>query len=64
MRNANVMRGRGSVLTTTNTTRLDEVLGADSCAGEVVGKPKDLQQIRAAIAAETRKALASRLTLA
>ena len=57
MRDADVMRGRGSVLTTTNKNRLDEVSGTDSYALEVVGRSKDLQQIRAAIALETRKAL-------
>src|SRR5712692_503355 len=45
MRDADVMRGRGSVLTTTNKNRLDEVLGTDSHALEVVGRSKDLQQI-------------------
>ena len=56
MRDAATMKGRGVVLTTTNKNRLDEVLGEDSHALEVVGKPKDLQQIDAAIKAETRKA--------
>jgi DNA-binding response OmpR family regulator len=64
MRDADAMRGRGSVLTTTNKIRLDEVLGTDSHALEVVGKPKDLQLIRAAITAETRKAHDARLALA
>ena len=64
MRDADAMRGRGSVLTTTNKDRLDEVLGTDSRALEVVGKPKDLREIQTAIAAETRKANAARLTLA
>ena len=50
------MKGRGIVLTTTNKARLDEVLGEDSRALEVVGRSKDLQQIDAAIKAETRKA--------
>ena len=60
MRDAKTMKGRGVVLTTTNKNRLDEVLGEDSHALEVVGKPKDLQQIGAAIEAETRKAEAVR----
>ncbi len=64
MRDADVMRGRGSVLTTTNKNRLDEVSGTDSYALEVVGRSKDLQQIRVAIAWETRKALDARGTLA
>src|ERR1700674_516104 len=63
MRYAATMKGRGVVLTTTNKNRLDEVLGEDSHALEVVGKPKDLQQIDAAIKAETRKAEAVRLAL-
>src|ERR1700730_329909 len=53
MRDADAMRGRGAVLTTTNKSRLDEVLGADCHALEIVGKPEDLQQIRAAITAAT-----------
>jgi DNA-binding response OmpR family regulator len=64
MRDAEVMRGRGSVLTTTNKNRLDEVLGTDSQALEVVGKTKDLKEIQGAIAAETEKANAARLTFA
>jgi DNA-binding response OmpR family regulator len=64
MRDANTMKGRGVVLTTTNKARLDEVLGEDSHALEVVGRTKDLQQIDAAIKAETRKAEAARLVLA
>src|ERR1700738_3140586 len=55
MRDTEVMRGRGSVLTTTNKNRLDEVLGTDSHALEVVGKAKDLKEIQGAIAAETQK---------
>src|SRR5712692_3639502 len=46
MRDSDIMRGRGSVLTTTNKNRLDEVLGTDSHALEVVGKPKDMKQIQ------------------
>jgi DNA-binding response OmpR family regulator len=64
MRDSEVMKGRGSVLTTTNKARLDEVLGSDSDALEVVGRPQDLTQIRAAITAETRKAQDARLVLA
>jgi hypothetical protein len=63
MRDDKKMRGRGTVLTTTNKARLDEVLGEDSHALEVVGRPKDLGQIDAAIKAETGKAKAARLTL-
>src|ERR1700689_353768 len=47
------MRGRGSVLTTTNKARLDEVLESDSRALEVVGRPEDLELIRTEIAAQT-----------
>jgi hypothetical protein len=58
------MKGRGIVLTTTNKNRLDEVLGEDSHALEVVGRTKDLQQIDAAIKAETSKAESLRLASA
>ena len=64
MRDAKTMKGRGMVLTTTNKARLDEVLGEDSHALEVVGRTKDLHQIDAAIKAETRKAETARLVLA
>jgi DNA-binding response OmpR family regulator len=43
------MDGRGLVLTTTNKARLDESAGSDSKAFEIVGKPYDLDQIKAAI---------------
>ena len=62
MRDSKTMNGRGSILTTTNKVRLDEVLGADSHAVEVVGRPKDLSEIDAAIKAETKKAETARLT--
>lgn len=62
MRDAETMEGRGIVLTTTNKNRLDEVLGEDSLALEVVGKAEDLAQIDAAIRAETRWAEATRST--
>jgi hypothetical protein len=61
MRDSKAMKGRGAVLTTTNKNRLDEVLGEDSDALEVVGRPKDLGLIDAAIKEETRKAEAARL---
>src|SRR6266853_1541246 len=63
MRDDDEMRGRGDVLTTTNKDRLDEVLGKDSHALEVVGRPFDRQQIDTAIKAETRKAEGIRLSL-
>ena len=61
MRDDKTMKGRGIVLTTTNKARLDEVLGEDSKALEVVGRPKDLGQIDAAIKSETGKAKAARV---
>ena len=61
MRDHNAMKGRGVVLTTTNKNRLDEVLGEDSYALEVVGRPLDLQQIHAAIQTETHRAEQIRL---
>jgi DNA-binding response OmpR family regulator len=48
------MEGRGLVLTTTNKARLDEAVGNDSKAFEIVGKPYDLDQINAAIQATLR----------
>src|SRR5580704_17934587 len=51
MRDANTMKRRGVVLTTTNKAQLDEVLGEDSYALEVVGKPQDLHKFGAAIKA-------------
>jgi DNA-binding response OmpR family regulator len=63
MRDAKTMKGRGMVLTTTNKNRLDEVLGEDSGALEVVGRPKDLREIDAAIKAETHKAEIARLAV-
>ena len=64
MRDSKTMLGRGSVLTTTNKNRLDEVLGEDSHALEVVGRAKDLQEIDAAIKKETIKAEGMRLAIA
>jgi hypothetical protein len=55
MRDDTRMIGRGVVLTTTNKRRLDEVLGSDSFALEVVGRPADLKAIKAAIRAEALK---------
>ena len=57
VRNVKAMAGRGLVLTTTNKNRLDEVVGADSTAIEIVGKPYDLQQITAAIMAALQTAI-------
>jgi len=56
LRDAKTMTGRGLVLTTTNKDRLDEVVGGDSTALEVVGKPYDLKQIMRAIDEAARKA--------
>jgi DNA-binding response OmpR family regulator len=50
------MEGRGLVLTTTNKQRLDETVGGDSKALEIVGKPYDLDQIRGAIQAALNRA--------
>jgi DNA-binding response OmpR family regulator len=61
MRDSKAMKDRGLILTTTNKNRLDEVLGEDSYALEVVGRPKDLREIDAAIKAESSKARAIRL---
>lgn len=61
MRDSDLMRGRGIVLTTTNKARLDEVLGDNSHALEVVGLEKDLNEIAAAITYETLKARATTL---
>lgn len=61
MRDSKTMKGRGIVLTTTNKNRLDEVLGEDSHALEVVGRPKDLVAIDAAIKEQTLKAGTERL---
>jgi DNA-binding response OmpR family regulator len=56
LRDGKAMDGRGLVLTTTNKERLDETVGQDSEAFEVVGKPYDLDQIRAAIHAALKLA--------
>jgi len=64
MRDNKIMQRRGIVLTTTNKARLDEVLGEDSHALEVVGRTKDLREIDAAIKAQTGKAETIRLALA
>jgi hypothetical protein len=61
MRRSPHMVGRGVVLTTTNKVRLDEVVGEDSHALEVVGKAEDLAAIDVAIKEETRMATALRL---
>jgi DNA-binding response OmpR family regulator len=49
LRDSKAMDGRGLVLTTTNKARLDEAVGDNSKAFEIVGKPYDLDQITAAI---------------
>ena len=56
LRDDGAMEGRGLVLTTTNKERLDETVGADSGAVEIVGKPYDLGQIKAAIQAALTRA--------
>jgi hypothetical protein len=56
MRDSETMMGRGMVLTTTNKDRLDEAVGADSYAFEVVGMADDLEKIGAAIQSEATRA--------
>jgi DNA-binding response OmpR family regulator len=56
LRVASAMDGRGLVLTTTNKKRLDETAGMDSKAFEIVGKPYDLDQIKAAIHTALKRA--------
>jgi hypothetical protein len=60
MRAHKIMKGRGFVLTTTNRLRLDEIIGEDSKALEIVGLKEDLDLIRAAIGRETTVATAAR----
>ena len=60
MRSNKVMKGRGSVLTTTNKLRLDEIIGEDSNALEIVGLKIDLDLIQAAIGRETAVAEGAR----
>jgi DNA-binding response OmpR family regulator len=50
------MQGRGLVLTTTNKKRLDEAVGKDSEAFEIVGKPYDFDQIKGAVQAALLRA--------
>jgi hypothetical protein len=64
MRDSDAMRDRGAVLTTTNKNRLDEVLGSDTAALEVVGRSDDLQNIRMAIMTATATANAARTAMA
>jgi DNA-binding response OmpR family regulator len=60
LQDGRAMDGRGLVLTTANKARLDEAVGKDSEAFEVVGKPYDLNQIKAAIHAALRRQSARR----
>lgn len=55
LRDGQGMEGRGLVLTTTNKDRLDETVGQDSKAFEIVGKPYDLDQIKIAIHASLKR---------
>ena len=57
LRDGKAMAGRGLVLTTTNKDRLDETVGQDSEAIEIVGKPYDLGQIKVAIHAALQRVL-------
>jgi DNA-binding response OmpR family regulator len=54
------MNGRGLVVTTTNKLRLDETVGGDSEALEIVGKPYDLDQIKTAIYAALKRSSGGR----
>jgi DNA-binding response OmpR family regulator len=56
LRDGPAMQGRGLVLTTTNKARLDEAVGDDSKAFEIVGKPYDLDEIKFAIQAALKRA--------
>jgi len=56
LRDGKDMRGLGLVLTTTNKDRLDEAVGKDSAALEIVGKPYDLREIKMAIDAALKHA--------
>ena len=58
LRDGKAMKGRGLVLTTTNKKRLDETVGMDSDAFEIVGKPYDLDEIKNAIEAARKQASA------
>jgi len=55
LRDGAAMQGRGLVLTTTNKDRLDEAVGANSEAFEIVGKPYDLDEIKFAIQAALKR---------
>ncbi|MES1255680.1 MAG: hypothetical protein ABUS56_08730 [Acidobacteriota bacterium] len=56
IRDSMAMKGRGLVLTTTSKDRLDETVGRDSEALEIVGKPYDLRQIDGAIRTAMKRA--------
>ena len=60
MRDAGAMQGRGLVVTTTSKRQLDELLGEDSHAFEVVGAHMDLALILEEIKAATRFARIAR----
>jgi DNA-binding response OmpR family regulator len=50
------MEGRGLILITPNKERLDEAVGEDSGAFEIVGNPDDLDQIKLALHAALKRA--------
>src|ERR1700722_3049351 len=60
MRDAAVMQGRGLVLITTGKERLDELIGEDSHAIELVGTHMDRALIFQEIKAATRLARSAR----
>jgi DNA-binding response OmpR family regulator len=62
LRESPAMNDRGVVLTTTNKDRLDEAVGADTRALEIVGKPYDLRQINEAILAAMAQVESRRAT--
>jgi len=64
MRDSQMMRGRGLILMTTNKHQLDEFVGKDSCAVEVVGMSTDIREIDTAIKSETKRAETVRLSTA
>jgi len=55
MRDSLEMKSRGIVLTTTNKKRLDEIVGNNSDAIEIVGKPYDLDLIVRAVKEAARE---------
>jgi DNA-binding response OmpR family regulator len=59
IRASGVLDGRGVVLTTTNKPRLEEIIGVETDAIEIVGKPYDLDVIVGAVKHALLRAAAS-----